>query len=117
MLDGPGAWWSILRVTVLLMALVIFAPMLMRRFVRSTGRGGYRLQVVESIACGGNRLICVVRCDERELILGVTDAQITVLAEQDAMDFCEAKAETSERGSLVERFKRMTGKTSGENTP
>ena len=109
--------WNIIKVTLLLVALVILVPMSMRRVVRPRGGRGYRLQVMDSISCGGNRLICMVRCDDRELIVGVTDAQISVLSTQEATEASEEIPLAPTGVTFLEQLKGMVRRGRGDSTP
>lgn len=72
--------WGLLQVAVLLVGMVWLIPALARRMAR---RGklmaGHHLRVVESVSCGGNRVLCLVRSGGKDLLLGVTDGGITLL--------------------------------------
>lgn len=58
-----------------------------------------RLQVVETVAVGPRRYVCLVRVDDQELCLGVTDGQITPLCTLPAAkDLRDAPGVTTDLG-------------------
>jgi len=68
--------------TMAALALVLVAAWLILRGVSSMGmtksRGG-RLEILETIAVGSRERIVIVRCDEKEYMLGVTASNIQQL--------------------------------------
>lgn len=82
-------------------------PMLARRAAHRVGaRPGLRLRVVESASCGGNRVLCLVRADDQELLLGVTDAGITLLLVLAGPSPHHMAAPTTGGEGFVERLQR-----------
>lgn len=72
--------WSLVQVAALLVGMVWLIPALARRATRRSGlAAGHRLRVLESVSCGGNRVLCLVRSGGKDLLLGVTDGGIALL--------------------------------------
>jgi flagellar biogenesis protein FliO len=72
--------WSLVQVFALLVGMVWLIPALARRAARRGGQAaGHRLRVLESVSCGGNRVLCLVRSGGKDLLLGVTDGGIALL--------------------------------------
>jgi flagellar biosynthetic protein FliO len=63
----------------------------------SVSQRGTLLEVLDSTTLGPNRSVYVVRAGAKRLVLGVTQNQITPLAELDPEDAPEAPASTTER--------------------
>jgi len=69
-------------ITMAALTLVLVAAWLILRGVSSMGmtksRGG-RLEITETIAVGSRERIVIIRCDDKELLLGVTANSIQQL--------------------------------------
>ena len=57
---------------------------------RGLQRKGARLEVVDSLSLGGNRLLCLVRLGKSSVLLGVTDQNVSFLRDYTGQDVEEA---------------------------
>lgn len=81
--DGPGAAFDILLKLFAVVALIYLTLAALRRYTLGAGisRRNGQLQVLETASLAPNRTIVLVRVADRRLLLGVTQQQITTLAE------------------------------------
>lgn len=72
----------------LLLAAILLAFWLLKRFGMpgslSSGKGGPRL--VSRLMLGNRQSVAVVRYRDRDMVLGVTEHQVTLLAEEEARE-------------------------------
>ena len=91
----------------LLLGIIILAYWLLRRFgvpgSLSSGNGGPKL--VSRLMLGNRQSVAVVRYRDRDMILGVTENQVTLLAEEEAR---EEEETPSPSGSFAAILKRGT---------
>ena len=93
--DGPGAAMDlVLKLGAVLVLAYVSMAALKRYTSGSVSQRGTLLEVLDSTTLGPNRSIYVVRAGEKRLVLGVTQNQITALAEL-APDNADAAAEPS----------------------
>lgn len=77
---------SMLAVMALILVLAYYATKLIgQKMGGGTARAG-SLQVLDSIAVGQNRMLCVVRAGKRLLLVGVTPQQISKLCDLEESD-------------------------------
>ena len=82
MTDGPSLLRSLVAILVVFGLLALCVWLVRRGGLDSLGRKGPRLVNVETaVALGDRRQIVVVAVEGRRLLLGLTAAQITLLAE------------------------------------
>jgi len=92
----------------LLLAVIFLAFWLLKRFgvpgaLSSNGKSGPRL--VSRLMLGNRQSVAVVRYRDRDMVLGVTESRITLLAEEEAGE--EEPAAPS--ASFASMLKRSTG--------
>lgn len=65
------------------LGLMVFgcALLMKKRGVRRLQQHGARLQVVDSLGLGGNRLLCLVKLGESHVLVGVTDQSVNLIKE------------------------------------
>lgn len=86
-LDGPGAGMELVLKLGAVLALVYVSMAALKRYTSgSVSQRGTLLEVLDSTTLGPNRSVYVVRAGPKRLVLGVTQNQITALAELDADD-------------------------------
>jgi len=88
---------------------------------------GHRLEIVDSLALGGNRLLCIVKLGTSHILVGVTDQSVNIVKDlgenelsgdapddPDVGDLTSARTKASFGSHLAEEFKkardRLTGK-------
>jgi flagellar biosynthetic protein FliO len=80
--DGPGAAMNMALWLGAVLALVYVSMAALKRFTSgAVSQRGTLLEVLDSTTLGPNRSVYVVRAGEKRLVLGVTQNQITALAE------------------------------------
>ena len=85
--DGPGAAMDLVLKLGAVLALAYVSLAALKRYTSSAvSQRGTLLEVLDSTTLGPNRGVYVVRAGEKRLVLGVTQNQITALAELDADD-------------------------------
>jgi flagellar biosynthetic protein FliO len=83
--DGPGAAMDLVLKLGAVLALAYVSLAALKRYTSgSVSQRGTLLEVLDSTTLGPNRSVYVVRAGEKRLVLGVTQNQITALAELDA---------------------------------
>jgi flagellar biosynthetic protein FliO len=83
--DGPGAAMDLMLKLGAVLALAYVSLAALKRYTSgSVSQRGTLLEVLDSTTLGPNRSVYVVRAGEKRLVLGVTQNQITALAELDA---------------------------------
>jgi flagellar biosynthetic protein FliO len=86
-LDSPGAGMELILKLGAVLALVYVSMAALKRYTSgSVSQRGTLLEVLDSTTLGPNRSVYVVRAGAKRLVLGVTQNQITALAELDADD-------------------------------
>ena len=84
-LDSPGAGMELVLKLGAVLALVYVSMAALKRYTSgSVSQRGTLLEVLDSTTLGPNRSVYVVRAGQKRLVLGVTQNQITALAERDA---------------------------------
>jgi flagellar biogenesis protein FliO len=68
--------------------------------IKKRGRGGLqqrgiRLEVVDSLALGGNRLLCLVKLGKSHVLLGVTDQSVNLVKDYEGMEMPEGPSPES----------------------
>jgi flagellar biosynthetic protein FliO len=82
--DGPGAAMDLVLKLGAVLALAYVSLAALKRYTSgSVSQRGSLLEVLDSTTLGPNRSVYVVRAGEKRLVLGVTQNQITALAELD----------------------------------
>jgi flagellar biosynthetic protein FliO len=82
--DGPGAAMDLVLKLGAVLALAYVSLAALRRYTAgAASQRGTLLEVLDSTTLGPNRSVYVVRAGEKRLVLGVTQQQITALAELD----------------------------------
>jgi flagellar biosynthetic protein FliO len=82
--DGPGAAMDLVLKLGAVLALAYVSLAALRRYTAGTAsQRGTLLEILDSTTLGPNRSVYVVRAGEKRLVLGVTQQQITALAELD----------------------------------
>jgi flagellar biosynthetic protein FliO len=82
--DGPGAAMDLVLKLGAVLALAYVSLAALKRYTSgSVSQRGSLLDVLDSTTLGPNRSVYVVRAGEKRLVLGVTQNQITALAELD----------------------------------
>ena len=85
--DGPGAAMDLVLKLGAVLALAYVSMAALKRYTSgAVSQRGTLLEVLDSTTLGPNRSIYVVRAGAKRLVLGVTQNQITPLAELDADD-------------------------------
>jgi len=85
--DGPGAAMDLVLKLGAVLALAYVSMAALKRYTSgSVSQRGTLLEVLDSTTLGPNRSIYVVRAGQKRLVLGVTQNQITALAELDPDD-------------------------------
>jgi len=79
--DGPAAAIDLLLKLGIVLALAYASLAVLKRYTVGATRSTSMLQVLDSTTLAPNRSVYVVRVGEKRLVLGVTTAQITTLAE------------------------------------
>lgn len=83
--DGPGAALDLVLKLGAVLALAYVSLAALKRYTSGTvSQRGSLLEVLDSTTLGPNRAVYVVRAGQKRLVLGVTQHQITALAELDA---------------------------------
>lgn len=84
--QGGGAevsWWRVAAALLLCLGLAFGAAIALRRRWRGGGplftQGPRRLELVESLRLGHQNDICIVRCDDRNIILAATPQGVTLI--------------------------------------
>ena len=86
-LDGPGAAMDLVIKLGAVLALAYVSMAALKRYTSgSVSQRGTLLEVLDSTTLGPNRSVYVVRAGQKRLVLGVTQNQITSLAELDPTD-------------------------------
>jgi flagellar biosynthetic protein FliO len=82
--DGPGAALDLMLKLGAVLALAYVSLAALKRYTAGTvSQRGVLLEVLDSTPLGPNRSVYVVRAGGKRLVLGVTQQQITALAELD----------------------------------
>src|SRR4029078_4448591 len=82
--DGPGAAMDLILKLGAVLALAYVSMAALKRYTSgSVSQRGSLLEVLDSTTLGPNRSVFVVRAGEKRLVLGVTQNQITALAQLD----------------------------------
>ena len=82
--DGPGAALDLTLKLGAVLALAYVSMAALKRYTAGTvSQRGSLLEVLDSTTLGPNRSVYVVRAGDKRLVLGVTQNQITALAELD----------------------------------
>ncbi|MFN8635367.1 MAG: flagellar biosynthetic protein FliO [Chloroflexota bacterium] len=85
--DGPGAAMDLVVKLGAVLALAYASMAALKRYTAgSASQRGSLLEVLDSTTLGPNRSVYVVRAGGKRLVLGVTQQQITPLAELDPED-------------------------------
>jgi flagellar biosynthetic protein FliO len=80
--DGPGAAMDLVLKLGAVLALAYVSLAALKRYTSgAVSQRGSLLEVLDSTTLGPNRSVYVVRAGEKRLVLGVTQNQITALAE------------------------------------
>ena len=96
--DGPGAAMDLVLKLGAVLALAYVSMAALKRYTSgSVSQRGTLLEVLDSTTLGPNRSVYVVRAGQKRLVLGVTQNQITPLAELDPDDAQDVTASTIER--------------------
>ena len=106
--DSGSAILSTAGYLFLLLAVIFLAFWLLKRIgvpgTLSGGKGGPRL--VSRLMLGNRQSVAVVRYRDRDMILGVTESQITLLAEDEPGEEEAAPAPSGNFASLLKRSTR-----------
>jgi len=98
------------------LGLLVFgcALLMKKKGGRALQRHGSRLEVVDSLALGGNRLICLVRLGASHVLVGVTDQNINLIKEMKEGEIPvlspeqgETPADPQDHGQGEQPFTRM----------
>ena len=96
--DGPGAAMDLVLKLGAVLALAYVSMAALKRYTSgSVSQRGTLLEVLDSTTLGPNRSVYVVRAGQKRLVLGVTQNQITPLAELDPDDAEDVSVSTTER--------------------
>ena len=96
--DGPGAAMDLVLKLGAVLALAYVSMAALKRYTSgSVSQRGTLLEVLDSTTLGPNRSVYVVRAGQKRLVLGVTQNQITPLAELDPDDAQDVSVSTTER--------------------
>ena len=103
----------------LVLALVIGLLYASKWFMQRRPRGGRRLRFIEAMALSSKEKLVVVEIDQRQLLIGVSPNQVTMLTELDApLIAAEPKAEVASKtlfSQLIDR-QHKTADDNGEST-
>ena len=97
--DGPGAAMDLVLKLGAVLALAYVSMAALKRYTSgAVSQRGSLLEVLDSTTLGPNRSVYVVRAGQKRLVLGVTQNQITALAELDADDAASTPTPTATPG-------------------
>jgi flagellar biosynthetic protein FliO len=117
--DGPGAALDLTLKLGAVLALAYVSLAFLKRYTAgSITQRGTLLDVLDSKSLGPNRSVYVVRAGDKRLVLGVTQHQITALAELDAEPAASAALEIDEDlpfAAHLEHAEETSAQASEEN--
>jgi flagellar protein FliO/FliZ len=108
--EGPGAALDLMLKLGAVLALAYVSLAALKRYTAgSVSKRGTLLDVLDSKSLGPNRSVYVVRAGDKRLVLGVTQHQITALAELEAEPSASAAQEIDDDLTFAAHLERADG--------
>jgi flagellar protein FliO/FliZ len=108
--EGPGAALDLMLKLGAVLALAYVSLAALKRYTAgSVSQRGTLLDVLDSKSLGPNRSVYVVRAGDKRLVLGVTQHQITALAELEAEPSAGAALEIDDDLTFAAHLERAEG--------